>query len=232
MVRPPLFGLDPFRFPCVPPPPPGRAGGPKSGCSQSMHFGHRPNVDCLDSDQWLEMWTICRLQKQISAGWLVWLVLAQFACKNQAYILLAVMSLAAQLRAIGGSLDADRLTAQASRTQPSYLFSPRQAATQSIADVYALGHNGYLALLAKSPGLAPMESILFSDQAKQTDRTMLSREANARLNEELGRALRILSSNILLRPCGQVLEWLIRRFRCASFNLTGCLNCDMSAQSA
>ena len=124
-------------------------------------------------------------------------------------------SLAAQLGQLqSNSLNAQRLLATTSRSQPSYLFEPKRASELSLADVHALGHNSLLALAQSHPSLASLEATLFSEHAKQTDRTTLSRGQNDELDGTIKAALDALAPHILSRQCGQVLEWLVRRFRC------------------
>ena len=124
-------------------------------------------------------------------------------------------TLAQQLGVLqSSSLNAQRLLSTTSRAQPSYLFEPKRAAELSLADVHALGHNGLLALAQSHPSLAALEPTLFSERAKQTDRTTLSRGQNDELDGTIKAALDALAPHILSRPCGQVLEWLVRRFRC------------------
>lgn len=125
-------------------------------------------------------------------------------------------TLAEQLAGLRG-LDAQRLGARATKSQPSYLFLPREAAAQTLQDIHGIGYNGFFLLMPKheSPTWSQLEEDIFGEAAKATDRTLLDKEANARLDGQLERMIRLLGPSVLLRPCGQVLEWLIRRFRCA-----------------
>lgn len=58
-----------------------------------------------------------------------------------------------------------------------------------------------------------MEPTLFAEEAKHTDRALLNKEENENLDQQLGLCLALLGPSVLVRPCGQILEWLIRRFR-------------------
>lgn len=122
-------------------------------------------------------------------------------------------SLATQLANIG-TLDRDRLQASTSKFRPSFLFPPRQAASLSNEDIHSLAYNGYLALLAQDSRFERFENTIFGEKAKVTDRTILTKDENVKLDEALNGLLRLLASRFLLKSTGKVLEWLIRRFRC------------------
>lgn len=125
-------------------------------------------------------------------------------------------SLASQLKSIqaANTNDVNQL-----KHRPSYLFTPRQAATITKDEIYGLGQNGFQALLQLEPRLDRFEDIFFSDRARQTDRTLLSKEENEKLDLSVGACLRLLGPHVLIRPCGQLLEWLIRQFRINEFNV-------------
>lgn len=105
------------------------------------------------------------------------------------------------------------------RRRASYLFTPRQAATLSKEEIFGLGQNGFQALLQLEPRLDRFEDVFFSDRAKQTDRTLLSKDENEKLDASVAACLQLLGPNVLIRPCGQFLEWLIRQFRINEFNV-------------
>lgn len=129
-------------------------------------------------------------------------------------------SLATQLARLGAnSLDATRLAAPTAKSRPSFLFPSRQAAALSNTDIYSLGHNGFLALLEQDARLQKYESPLFGEQAKRTDRTLLTKEENEELDGILAGIMRVLASRFMFKNVGRVLEWLIRRFRCVSLLL-------------
>lgn len=121
-------------------------------------------------------------------------------------------SLAAQLADIG-TLDRERLQAATSKFRPSFLFPPRQAASLSNEEIHTLAYNGYLALLAQDNRFERFENPIFGEKAKLTDRTILTKEENVKLDAVLNSLLRLLASRFLLKSAGKVLEWLIRRFR-------------------
>lgn len=63
------------------------------------------------------------------------------------------------------------------------------------------------------PLLKQFERSLFSDAAKNTDRTLLNAEANEELNKQIASLLPLLGPFLLDAPTGRVIEWLVRRFR-------------------
>lgn len=108
----------------------------------------------------------------------------------------------------------DQRVAQAkSNYRPSYLYAPKQAASLSLEDIYGLGENGFVALCQITPALAKLGPVFFEEASKHTDRALLSKEENAKLNKSIDQCLSLLGPSVLVRPCGQVLEWLIRRYR-------------------
>lgn len=123
-------------------------------------------------------------------------------------------SLADQLKA-AASGDAARLL-NANRSQPSYLYTSKQAAALTLDDCHNLGSNGFSALVQQNSSLAPFADSLLSDKARQTDRSLLAKDEVEKLDATLNQTLRLLGPFILIRPCGQALEWLIRRFRLVS----------------
>lgn len=125
-------------------------------------------------------------------------------------------SLAAQLANIG-TLDRDRLQASTSKFRPSFLFPPRQAASLSNEEIHDLAYNGFLALLAQDNRFDRFDGPIFGEKAKVTDRTIVTKEENKKLDDILNALIRLLASKFLLKSAGKVLEWLIRRFRLASF---------------
>ncbi|KAM6493306.1 hypothetical protein JOM56_011440 [Amanita muscaria] len=128
-------------------------------------------------------------------------------------------SLAAQLlqnASLNSALLVDR-----SRRKPreSYLFTGREADSHDLDTLHALGVNGLIQLSTLDPSLRAFEDDLFSDRARSTDRTLLSTEANAKLNKIIGDFLPLLGQFLLEPPTNKVLEWLVRRFRIHEFNV-------------
>lgn len=121
-------------------------------------------------------------------------------------------SLASQLAKIG-TLDRQRLEGSTSKFRPSYLFQARQAASLGNEEIHALGYNGFLTLCNQDARFEPFENAIFGEKAKITDRALLTRDENARIDATLASLLRLVSSKFLLKSAGKLLEWLIRRFR-------------------
>ena len=123
-------------------------------------------------------------------------------------------SLAAQL-AQNTSLNA-ALLVDRSRRKPtaSYLFTGKDADQHDLEAIHALGVNSLLHLISVIPALEKYEDILFSERAKETDRTLLSSEAIEKLDGAIEEFLWLLSPYLMEAPTGKIIEWLVRRFRC------------------
>ncbi|KAJ7079966.1 hypothetical protein B0H15DRAFT_1025307 [Mycena belliarum] len=134
-----------------------------------------------------------------------------------------VSSLAAQL-AKGASLNTPLLVDRSRRkASESYLFTGRDADQHDLESIYALGANGFLQLTTLSAVFRPFEGPLFSDAAKDTDRTLLSAEAVDQLDTSISAFLSLLGPYLTEAPTGKVLEWLVRRFRINEFNVEAVL---------
>lgn len=126
-------------------------------------------------------------------------------------------SLAAQLvqsASLNASLLVDR-----SRRKPtsSYLFTGREADLHDLEAIHAIGINSFIHLSSVNPALEKYEDALFSERAKETDRTLLTAEANEELDSNIEEFLWLLGPYLMEPPTGKILEWLVRRFRCVSF---------------
>ena len=121
-------------------------------------------------------------------------------------------SLASQL-VQNASLNAALLNPNRRRPTESYLFSAKEAAQHDLDAIYAIGNNGFTQLMPLEPLLKQFERSLFSDAAKNTDRTLLNAEANEELNKQIASLLPLLGPFLLDAPTGRVIEWLVRRFR-------------------
>lgn len=122
-------------------------------------------------------------------------------------------SLAAQL-AQNASLNASILVDR-SRRKPaaSYLFTGKGADEHDLEAIYALGVNSLLSLSSVEPKLRKFEDDLFSEQAKGTDRTLLTKEMITELDEKIEEFLWVLGPYLMEPPTAKILEWLVRRFR-------------------
>ncbi|THH02630.1 hypothetical protein EW145_g6726 [Phellinidium pouzarii] len=141
-------------------------------------------------------------------------------------------TLAAQL-AKNVSLNAPLLSETARKkhfASSSYLFS---SSTKSQIDdldtIHALAINALSQLRCVYPSLgafndyAQVYRCLFSQKAKETDRTLLGRDELNDVNEALRECLRALGCCLLEGTAGRVLEWLVRRFRINEFNVSDVL---------
>lgn len=122
-------------------------------------------------------------------------------------------ALASQL-AQGASLNS-ALLVDRSRRKPieSYLFTGREADQHGLESIHALGANGLIQLRALDRRFGSFEGTLFSDASKNIDRTLQSKDVNAKLDGEIAQFLGLLGPFLLESPAGKVLEWLVRRFR-------------------
>ncbi|GAA5842726.1 hypothetical protein JCM3766R1_005764 [Sporobolomyces carnicolor] len=128
-------------------------------------------------------------------------------------------SLAQQLAA-RNTLDSARLATQRSiKSPPSFIYTPRHAATVSTADLHSLAANAWEQLAAVDPWFEDHFKDILGEQAKSLDRTGLTKEENDKLGAMLDKTLRHLGKHMLLKPAGVVLEWLVRRFRVQDFNI-------------
>lgn len=124
-------------------------------------------------------------------------------------------SLASQL-AQNASLNASLLVDR-SRRKPttSYLFTGRDADQHDLEAIHALGINAFLHLASVNPTLEKYEDSLFSERAKETDRTLLSVAEAEELDKAIQEFLWLLSPYLMEPSTGKVVEWLVRRFRYA-----------------
>jgi U3 small nucleolar RNA-associated protein 10 len=126
-----------------------------------------------------------------------------------------VSSLATQL-AQGSSLNAAFITERTSgkrKTTQSYLFTGRDTAKYDLDTVYALAANGLLQLRSLDGRLSNFEESLFSSRARETDRTLQTKEENVKLDATIEDFLALIGPFLLEASAGKVLEWLVRRFR-------------------
>lgn len=122
-------------------------------------------------------------------------------------------SLAAQL-AQRTTLDSARLaTAKSLKHPPSFIYTPRHAASVSTTDLHAIASNAWDQLAAIDPFFERYQNKILGEEAKRTDRSGLTKEENEKLDVVLNKVLRALGKHMLLKPAGIVLEWLVRRFR-------------------
>ncbi|KAG1720632.1 hypothetical protein EDB19DRAFT_1775930 [Suillus lakei] len=149
-------------------------------------------------------------------------------------------ALASQLAA-SASLNASLLEAHTNkrRRTESYLFTGRDADVHDLDSIHALASNAFAQLSSLSPAFTArtiklgsdgsslsvdFDQSLFSEAARNVDRTMQSREVNANLDRTLNAFLSLLGPWLMEAPTSKVLEWLVRRFRINEFNVDAVLS--------
>lgn len=122
-------------------------------------------------------------------------------------------SLASQL-AQNASLNASILVDRSRRKwTTSYLFTGKDADELDLEAIHALGVNSFISLCSIEPKLHAFQDTFFSEQAKETDRTLLTKQKNDELDERIEEFLWCLSEFLMDPPTTKILEWLVRRFR-------------------
>ncbi|KIJ47283.1 hypothetical protein M422DRAFT_226418, partial [Sphaerobolus stellatus SS14] len=132
---------------------------------------------------------------------------------------MAASSLAAQLSksvSLNASLYVDR---SKRKSAESYLFTSREADQHDFHTLHALGVNGITRLNVLDPKFEKYEPVLFSEAAKDLDRTLQSEAQNAELDKALDSFLKNLGPYLLESTTGKALEWVVRRFRVNEFNV-------------
>ncbi|KAK4048437.1 snoRNA-binding rRNA-processing protein utp10 [Microbotryomycetes sp. JL201] len=118
------------------------------------------------------------------------------------------------------TLDGARLSSQkALKHPPSFIYTPRFAATVSLADLHQTASSAWDQLQAIDSAFEKYQHRVLGEEARRTDRSALSKDENDKLGAALDNVLRLLGKHLLLKPAGQVLEWLIRRFRVNDLNV-------------
>lgn len=128
-------------------------------------------------------------------------------------------SLAAQL-AQTSSLNSSLLVDRSRRTTTeSYLFTGREADQHDLDSLHALASNAFIQLRQLNPSLRAYSDALFSDAARNIDRTLLGRDQIKELNASIAGFLPLLGPWLMEAPTGKILEWLVRRFRCVGLSV-------------
>ena len=122
----------------------------------------------------------------------------------------------AQTASLNASLLVDRSRRKATL---SYLFTGREADQHDIEAIHALGVNSLIHLSSVHLALAKYEELLFSDRAKDIDRTLVPTEEADELNKTIEDFLWLLGPYLLEPPTGKIIEWLVRRFRCVNIRI-------------
>ncbi|KAL4062956.1 hypothetical protein V8B97DRAFT_2026593 [Scleroderma yunnanense] len=145
-------------------------------------------------------------------------------------------TLAAQLAA-SASQNASLLASKKRRTE-SYLFTGCDADAHDLDSLHAIAASAFSQLCTLSSAFlaqtvkvgqddtqlsVDFERTLFSDAAKDMDRTLQLKEVNANLDRTINAFLALLGQWLVEIPTGKVLEWLVRRFRINEFNVDAVL---------
>ncbi|KAJ3173673.1 HEAT repeat-containing protein 1 [Geranomyces variabilis] len=129
-------------------------------------------------------------------------------------------SLSSQLKQLGAAK-----VPVAPKGRASLLFNAKQAADIDIDSLFAIGRTALADLATHNPAFADFDQTLFSESFKSFDRTLQTKEDNAKLDQSIARFLRLLSPHFLLQSCFRALEWLLRRFRINEYNIDLVMEC-------
>ncbi|KAJ3161658.1 HEAT repeat-containing protein 1 [Geranomyces michiganensis] len=133
---------------------------------------------------------------------------------------MASSSLASQLKQLGAAK-----VPVGPKGKASLLFNAKQAADIDIDTLFAIGRTALADLATHNEAFVDFEQTLFSESFKSLDRTLQTKEDNAKLDQSIARFLRLLSPHFLLQSCFKALEWLLRRFRINEFNIDLVMEC-------
>lgn len=129
-------------------------------------------------------------------------------------------SLAAQLSQIAAkSTNQLDLKAQRISHGQSLIFDRKIASTQDFDTIYQICYEGFQELCQLDSRFKVFERTIFSEQSKAQDRTQLTAAQNKELDVALEAFLALVGGRLLLNPAVKAVDWLVRRFRCASGNL-------------
>ncbi|XP_067844821.1 HEAT repeat-containing protein 1 isoform X2 [Heptranchias perlo] len=107
----------------------------------------------------------------------------------------------------------------------SLLFDCKEAATIDRDTFFAIGCTGLEELIGIDPSFEEFQSTLFSQASKGLERSVQTKEVNARLNENILVFLTRLSPYFMLKPAQKCLEWLIHRFHIHLYNQDSLIGC-------
>lgn len=112
------------------------------------------------------------------------------------------------------------LKAQKSAHGKSLLFESKIAGSQSFENLYLICHEGYRDLCALDSRFRQFSNNLFSEQSKEEDRLQMTEAENKKLSKVLEAFITLVGPRLLLKPAQKALEWLVRRFKYVSPNVT------------
>ena len=130
-------------------------------------------------------------------------------------------SLAAQLAQIQAkSKSTLDVRVQKAAHSKSLLFEPRDAARQSLHEIYSRCYpEGFEELCRLDNRFVQFSTTIFSEQSQDEDRTQMTATENAKLDRAVEAFLRLVGSRLRLQPAIVAIEWLIRRFRYGVYSL-------------
>uniref|UniRef100_S4RN64 HEAT repeat-containing protein 1 n=1 Tax=Petromyzon marinus TaxID=7757 RepID=S4RN64_PETMA len=112
------------------------------------------------------------------------------------------------------------------KERASLLFDPKEAASLDGDFFHAIaGCTGLEELAGIEPAFDDFRDTLFSEASKRMERSVQSRDVNARLDESIALFLARLSPFFLLRPAHKCLEWLLYRFHIHQYNTEALIGC-------
>ncbi|CAM9779225.1 unnamed protein product [Lampetra planeri] len=111
------------------------------------------------------------------------------------------------------------------KERASLLFDPKEAASLDGDFFHAIGCTGLEELSGIEPAFDDFRDTLFSEASKRMERSVQSRDVNARLDESIALFLARLSPFFLLRPAHKCLEWLLYRFHIHQYNTEALIGC-------
>ena len=129
-----------------------------------------------------------------------------------------------QLLSMGGSLPNK---AKPLRRCASFLFADNDASAMSPEQIHDIGIRGLRGLTELDRRFARYESILFTADSIQVDRSVLSTEIENVINNNLRSLLVMCSQHFLKTPVSYVLEYIIRIFDAHKYNTEDLLRCAL-----
>ncbi|KAE8226414.1 hypothetical protein CF319_g1002 [Tilletia indica] len=143
----------------------------------------------------------------------------------------ALASQLAGIRSVNAARIATLGSSAGAQHTSSYLFPPKTAAAQDLNTVHALARTGLEELAAhdrwfessnewaSEDRVTSGRELLFGESSKARDRSVLTKEENARIDDALALFLARVAHVVTGRSAAKCLEWLVRRFRINEFNV-------------
>lgn len=122
-----------------------------------------------------------------------------------------------QLRQLQQTSRTEGGTPFSSKLKPSLLFTEQEAADLDAQSILALGKHGLGQLQAMDSAFLAYEASLFASNT--ADRSLLSADENAELDQTIHSFIRLLGPHFLLPATAKCLEWLIRGHRVNELNV-------------